>query len=183
MKSLPKHVKQAIQCGPIPKIRDWRSLEIAKLTRAERAMRFIEAYLMVPEGALIGQKVHLDVFQEAFFYAVFDNKHTTRRAFLSIARKNAKTATIACLLLVFVCGPEAQLNSRLVSGAMSRDQAAEVFNYASKMIQLSPDLTKRTRVIPSSKCIIGLSKNVEYRAVSAEGRTAHGKSPLIAILD
>lgn len=183
MKSLPRHVKQAIQCGPIPKIRDWRSLEIAKLTRAERAMRFIEAYLMVPEGALIGQKVHLDVFQEAFFYAVFDNKHTTRRAFLSIARKNAKTATIACLLLVFVCGPEAQLNSRLVSGAMSRDQAAEVFNYASKMIQLSPDLTKRTRVIPSSKCIIGLSKNVEYRAVSAEGRTAHGKSPLIAILD
>lgn len=180
---LPEHVAGAIQCGPVPKVRDWRKVAVKNLTRAERAMAFVERYLRVPEGDLIGQKIRLDIYQEAFFYAVLDNPATTRRAFLSIARKNAKTATIACLLLVFVCGPEARLNARVASGARSRDQAAEVYNYASKMVQLSPELSARCKIIPSKKCIIGLSKNVEYLAISADGRTAHGKSPLIAILD
>jgi phage terminase large subunit-like protein len=164
-------------------VRDWRKLQVGKLTRAERAMRFIETHLLVPEGDLIGRPIVLDIFQEAFFYSVFDNKTVTRRAFLSIARKNSKTATIACLLLVFIAGPEAVENSRLLSGAMSRDQAAEVYNYASKMVQMSEALSKRCRIVPSLKMILGLSKNVEYKAVSADGKTAHGKSPLIAILD
>lgn len=183
MAKLSPHVQAAIQCGPIPKTRDWRKQPTAKLTRAERAMRFIETYLLIPEGDLIGQKIKLDGYQEAFIYAVLDNPRTTRKAFLSVARKNAKTATIACLLLVFIAGPEATPNSRLLSGAMSRDQAAEVYNYAAKMVQLSPELSKRIRVIPSKKSLVGLSKNVEYLAVSADGRTAHGKSPKIAILD
>ena len=117
MTCLPDHVASAIQCGPVPTVRAWRKLPVDKLTRAERAMKFIERYLKVPEGDLIGRPIVLDIFQEAFFYSVLDNPATTRRAFLSIARKNAKTATIACLLLVFVCGPEARLNSRVTSGA------------------------------------------------------------------
>jgi phage terminase large subunit-like protein len=51
------------------------------------------------------------------------------------------------------------------------------------MIQLSPELTKATRIIPSSKKIIGLAKNTEYKALAADGKTAHGLSPVLAILD
>jgi len=180
---LPQSTIKAIQCGIVPKIRNWRALKVKSLTRAERAMKFVESYLRVPEGVLTGQLVKLDTFQQAFFYSVFDNKKGTRRAYLSIARKNGKTGLIACLLMVFIAGPEAVLNSRLYSGAMSKDQAAEVYNYASKMIGLSPELSQRCKTIPSKKMILGLSKNVEYAAISAEGKTAHGKSPLIAILD
>jgi phage terminase large subunit-like protein len=180
---LPNHVRRAIQCGPVPTLRAWRKLPVEKLTRAERCMAFCESYLVVPEGDLVGKPVVLDVYQEAFFYAVFDNKVLTKKAFLSIARKNAKTATIAMIVLCFILGPEARQSSRIVSGAMSREQAAEVYNYASKMVILSADITPLARCIPSAKKIIGLSKNVEYQAISAEGRTAHGKSPLIAILD
>ncbi|MBP8278319.1 MAG: terminase large subunit, partial [Propionivibrio sp.] len=63
--------------------------------------------------------------------------------------------------------------------------AAEVYNLAAKIIQLSPELSdpKITRIVPSGKRIIGVRKNVEYQAVSAEGKTAHGKSPALAILD
>lgn len=154
-----------------------------KLTRGERVIAFIERYCIVSEGDLIGKPIRLEAFQKKFFTDVYDNPHGTRRAYLSIARKNSKTATIACLLLAHICGPEAVQNSRIISGAMSRDQAAEVYNYASKMIQLSPDLTRVTRIVPSSKRIIGLARNVEYQAASADGRTAHGKSPVIAILD
>src|SRR3546814_14490319 len=69
------------------------------------------------------------------------------------------------------------------SGARSRDQAALVFNLAWKMSQLSPELTKLIRVIPSGKRLIGLPMNVEYKALAAEGKTAHGLSPVVVILD
>lgn len=180
---LPKHVKRAIICGPSPKIRDWRSLPIEELTRAEKAMKFVEAYCIVPEGTLIGKPINLDVFQEAFFYAVYDNPHGTSEAYLSIARKNAKTGTIAMIVLVHLVGPEARQNSEIMSGARSRDQAAQVYRYASKMVELNPDLQQYIRLVPSKKQLVGLPYNVSYAAGSAEAKTAHGGSPIVAILD
>ena len=180
---LPSHIYNAIECGPIPKLRDWRSLPIAEMTRAEKVMKFCEEYIRVPEGKKTGQPIRFELFQEVFFYSVFDNPAGTRRAILSQGRKGGKTAIIACILLAYICGPEAKLNQSYVSGALSRDQASLVFNLACKMIQLSPDLMKVTRIIPSSKRIIGLAKNTEYKALAAEGKTAHGLSPVLAILD
>lgn len=176
-------VRKAIKCGPVPRLRDWRALPADKLTRAERNMRFIERYCLVPEGPLVGKPIRLADFQEAFYYAIYDNKVVTKKAILSIARKNSKTATIAGLVLVHTVGPEAKLNSRINSGARSRKQAAEVYNYASKMIRLSPELSKVCRCVESGKRIIGLPMNVEYEALSAEGSTAHGGSPIVAIVD
>lgn len=93
------------------------------------------------------------------------------------------TATIACILLAHICGPEALQNTQIVSGAMSREQAALVFGLAVKIINLDPRLVAVTRVTPSSKTIIGVTMNVEYRALSAEATTAHGLSPVLVILD
>lgn len=171
------------KCGPKPKRRKWRGLPVAKLTRAERSMKFIETYCRVPEGALVGQPIRLADFQEDFFYAVLDNPCVTRKAMLSIARKNAKTATIACLLIVFLVGPEARMNSQISSGARSREQAAQVFKYAVKIILFSPKLTGLCRIVPSVKRIVGLPMNVEYYASSADAQTSMGGSPLLAILD
>lgn len=181
--SLPQNVLAAIKCGPVPVLRDWRSLPTEVLTRAERNMRFCETHARVPEGPLVGQPIRFAPFQEAFFYAVFDNPAGTKKGILSMARKNSKTATIACIVLCFVVGPEARQNSRINSGARSRKQAAEVYNYASKMIQLSPSLQKICRCVPSSKTIVGLVMNVEYSALSAEGSTAHGGSAYVAVVD
>lgn len=180
---LPDTTLAAIKCGPVPELREWRSLPTSQLTRGERVCRFIETYLKVPEGNLIGKAIRLLPFQEAFILSVYDNQSGTARAYLSIARKNSKTATIAMLLLAHIVGPEAYQNGRIVSGARSRKQAAEVFNYASKMVMMSPELSKLTRIVPSSKMIVGLAKNVEYQAISAEAKGAHGGSPILAILD
>ncbi len=172
-----------IKCGPRPRLRKWRNLPIEKLTRAERNMLFVETYCLVPEGELVGQPIQLAAFQERFFYAVYDNPHGTRRAYLTMARKNSKTATIAAIVLVHVVGPEAVLNSHIQSGAMSREQAGQVFKYASKMVGLSDDLKSWVRIVPSGKKLVGLLMNVEYQAMSAEAKTAHGGSPILAILD
>ena len=153
------------------------------MTRGEKVIAFIEKYARVPEGAKVGEPIQLADFQRDFIMAVYDNPVGTRRGYLSIARKNGKTALIACILLAHLVGPEAKLNAQIVSGALSRDQAALVFNLAAKMVQLSPELSKIIRIIPSGKRLIGLSMNTEFRALAAEGRTAHGLSPVLAILD
>lgn len=152
-------------------------------TRGDRVIAFIEKYCFVPEGKLVGQPVRLDPFQKKFIWEVYDNPVGTTEGILSMARKNGKTALIACLLLAHLVGPEARLNSQIVSGARSRKQAALVFNLAYKMIRLNPELVKLVRVVPSAKQLVGLAANVTYEALSAEAGTAHGLSPVLAIID
>ena len=154
-----------------------------KLTRGEKVCAFIETYCLAPEGEHIGKPIELQKFQRDFILQIYDNPERTHTAILSIARKNGKTALIAGLLLAHLCGPEAVQNSQIVSGARSKEQAAVVFELARKMVEMSPVLSKLVRVQPSGKRLIGLRKNVLYKALSAEGKTAHGLSPVLAILD
>lgn len=156
---------------------------VGKRTRGERVCAFIERYCRVPEGSKVGQPFLLEDFQRKFIIEVYDNPYVTRNAYLSIAKKNGKTGLVAALLLAHIAGPEARSNTQVVSGAQSRDQASLVFALAEKIIGLSPDLSLVTRIVPSTKRIYGLSKNVEYRALSAEAKNTHGISPWLAILD
>ena len=153
------------------------------MTRGEKVCKFIERYCRVPEGVLLGQPVRLLDFQRRFILDVYDNPHGTSRAYLSVARKNSKTATIAMMLLAHVVGPEAYRNSRIVSGARTRKQAAEVYNYAAKMVMMSPELRGIVKLTPSQKMLLGLPMNVEYQASSADAKGAHGGSPIVVILD
>lgn len=153
------------------------------MTLGEKVIAFIEAFCFVPEGKLIGQPMRLEPFQKRFILEVFDNPQGTRRGILSIARKNGKSALIAAIALALLVGPGAKQNGQIVSGAQSRDQAALVFSLAWKMVQLNDKLSKIVRVVPSGKRLIGLPMNTEYRALAAEGKTAHGLSPYAIILD
>ena len=153
------------------------------MTRAARIIEFIERYCLVPDGAQVGQPLVLAEFQKQFIRDVYDNPPGTRRAILSMARKGGKTALTAALVLVHTVGPEARQNSQIVSGAMSRDQSALVFRLAAQMVQLSPKLSSLVKIIPSGKRLIGLPMNVEYRALAADAKTAHGLSPVLLIGD
>lgn len=153
------------------------------MTRGEKVIAFIQKYCRVPEGKLIGQPIKLAYFQRQFLFDVYDNPAVTSTAYLSIARKNGKTGLIAGILLAHLVGPEARQNSQIVSGAMSREQAGIVFALACKMIQLNPKLAEIVHIVPSSKRLIGQPLNVEYKALAAEGKTSHGLSPLLAIID
>lgn len=153
------------------------------MTRGERIIAFIERYCIVPEGRLVGKPMRLLPFQKNFILDVFDNPDGTRVGILSIARKNGKTGLIAAILLAFIAGPEARQNAEIASAALSKDQAALVFELACKMINLSPELSRRIRIVPSGKRLYGLTRNVKYQALAADAGTAHGKSPFLLILD
>lgn len=157
--------------------------QAVRLTRGAKVAAFIERYCKVPEGTMVGKPLKLLPFQRKFILDIYDNPAGTSRAYLSVPRKNGKSALIACVALAHLVGPEARLNSQIISGARSRDQAALVFKLAEKMVRLSPELSRLVKIVPSQKQLIGLAMNVEYKAISAEAGTAHGLSPVLAILD
>src|SRR5690606_40992045 len=112
------------------------------MTRGERVIAFIHRYCKVPEGKDVGKPLRLMPFQCDFIKAIYDNPAGTSRAYLSIARKNGKSALIAAIALAHIVGPEAKLNSQIISGGRSRDQAALVYKLAEKMVRLSVELRK-----------------------------------------
>jgi len=156
---------------------------VPTMTRGGRVIAFIEKYCKVPEGGQVNQPIRLAPFQKKFILAIYDNPRRTRRALLSIARKNGKSALIAAILLAHLVGPEAKTNAQIISGAMSRDQAALVYKLAVNMVRLNPMLAALVRIGHSAKVMTGIARNTEYRPIAADGSTAHGLSPVLAILD
>lgn len=181
--NLPDHITSAIKCGMVPEIRDWRNIPHHKKTAAERTMAFAERYLVVPDGKYAGKPLKLDIFQEAFIYAVFDSPDHIRNAYLSIARRNSKSFLNAVLLLSYVCGPNVRQGATVASAANSREQAGLIYASMGRMVHLSPDLDHQTHCIDSSKRIIGKRWNTQYYAMSSDAKTGYGRSLLVVVLD
>ncbi|WP_280191181.1 terminase large subunit [Delftia sp. PS-11] len=150
-------------------------------SRGLRNIRWIESMCRIPDGKLVGQPVRLTVAQKKWIRTIYDTP--TRTFILSMARKNAKTATSAFLLLLHLCGPEAKPNSQLYSAAQSRDQAAILFGYASKVVRMSPDLSEYVAVKESVKMLTCAELGSVYRALSADAATAYGLSPVFSVHD
>ena len=96
----------------------------------ERVIEFIESFCIVPEGERVGQNVVLQDWQKEFIRDTY--QPGIRRSYLSLARKNGKTALISFLVLAHLVGPAAVRNSEILSGAQSEDQAAIIFKYLSE---------------------------------------------------
>jgi phage terminase large subunit-like protein len=151
------------------------------MTRAERNIRWIEAHCRVPDGMHAGEPIRLSEQQKAWLREIYDTP--TRLFILSMARKNGKTAFVACLLLLHLVGPEARPNAQLFSAAQSRDQAGLVFSYAAKMVRMSPELSRYVTVRDSGKQLLCAELGTLYRALSAEASTAFGLSPIFTVHD
>jgi phage terminase large subunit-like protein len=155
-----------------------------KVTGAD-TIAFIEQVCFVPEGRFVGKRLELFEWQKAEICRIYDNPHGTRRAILSMGRKNAKTTLAACLLLAHLCGPPARNkpNSQLYSAAQSRDQAATIFSLAAKMVRMNPELLQAVTIQETAKSLICPELGTRYRALSADATTAYGLSPALVIHD
>ena len=155
-----------------------------KVTAAD-VIEFIETVCFIPEGKLVGRKLELFDWQKDLIRLIYDNPHGTRRAIVSMGRKNAKTTLSACLLLAHLCGPPAKSkpNSQLYSAAQSRDQAGIIFSLAAKMVRLNSALARTVTIQETAKSLICLELGTRYRALSADATTAYGLSPQLVIHD
>ena len=153
------------------------------MKRSTRNIKWIETHCRVPEGRDVGKPVRLRPWQKREIVKIYDNPYGTRRAILSFGRKNGKTASVAFLLLLHLCGPKAMPNSQLFSAAQSRDQAAILFGLAAKMVRMSPSLSEYVTVRDSGKQLHCPELGTLYRALSAESSTAFGLSPVFVVHD
>jgi phage terminase large subunit-like protein len=149
--------------------------------RAKRNGEWIERYCRIPEGKHVGERVKLTEEQWHWLHLIYDTP--TRRFILSMARKNAKTAFSAFLLLLHVAGPEAKANSQLYSTAQSREQASILFALAAKIVRMSPDLSQYVNIRDTAKELECRELGTKYRALSAEASTAYGFSPVFTVHD
>lgn len=156
---------------------------VPRNTSGDQIIKWIEDWLCIPEGKYVGRPFKLDEWQKIEIRNIYDNPAGTRRAILSFARKNGKSALAAALLLVHLCGPVARRNSQLFSAAQSRDQAALIFNLAGKIVRMSPTLRAYVTIKESVKELICSELGTRYRALSAEASTAYGLSPAFTIHD
>lgn len=126
-------------------------------------------------------------WQRAFIKDIYephrDGRREVRRAILSIARRNGKTALIASIALAHLVGPEAIMNGEILSAANDRDQAALVFKFAKQIIELEPELAAKIEIIPSTKTMVARHSGSVYRAISAEVGIKHGYNPSVCIYD
>jgi phage terminase large subunit-like protein len=151
------------------------------MKRGQRNIEWIESHCRIPDGKLVGKPVKLTPAQKRWIKQIYDTP--TRTFILSMARKNAKTATSAFLLLLHLCGPEARANSQLYSAAQSRDQAAILYGYASKVVRMSPNLSEYVFPKESAKTLVCPELGTVYRALSADASTAYGLSPVFSVHD
>ena len=179
----PKHTDEIKPSGIKRTRRDIPVPPKAKLTRAERNIIWIERYCCIPEGKDVGKPVVLREWQKDELIKIYDNPAGTRRAILSFARKNAKTALSAFLLLLHLAGPEALQNSQLYSTAQSREQAAVIFGLASKIVRMSPKLRTVILVRDTAKQLACQELGTLYRALAAEVATSYGLSPAFTVHD
>lgn len=159
------------------------------IDRAVRICHFLEC-LRVPSGIGQGSGLVLLPFQYEFVFWVYapcqPNRpalRRIRRALLSIARKNGKSALLAGLVLVHLIGPEALHNSEVYSAATDRHQAGHIYKMARQMVELDPDLASLIDPIDSKKRLVCTHLGSFYQALSADARRQHGLNPAFVIYD
>lgn len=148
-------------------------------TLAERIREFASR-LRVPEGKLVGEPLFLMPFQVDFIADTF--RGGVRRAILSVARRNTKTATVSIIVLAALIGPLKIENAVIVSAARSRKQAAVVFEYCRKMINAS-GLAPYFKIKRGTKEIECPMFGTVYQAMSAEASTSVGVGVRICVHD
>lgn len=151
------------------------------MKRSARNAQWIESFCRIPEGKHVGKPLKLTKDQRRWLGEIYDS--STRTFILSMARKNAKTALSACLVLLHLVGPEARANSQLYSAAQSRDQAAILFELAAKMVRQNEQLSQYVNIRDTAKELLCSDLGTIYKALSADAATKYGLSPALVIHD
>lgn len=142
----------------------------------------------MPSGEGQGELLLLRDWQKQFIRDLYaphtsNGRRKVRRALLSVARKNGKTAIIAAIALAHLVGPEAIENGEIYSAANDREQAGQVFKFIRQLVGADDELSQMLDVVPSTKTVVCKHNGSFYRALSAEAGTKHGLNPSVWIYD
>ena len=156
--------------------------------KARRVTQFIEC-LKHTKGEFHGEPFKLLPWQEKIIRDVFgtvrDDDPSMRQyntAYIEIPKKNGKSELGAAIALNMLCNDD-EWRAEVYSCASDRQQAAIVFDVAVDMVKQSPALSKRIKIIPSTKRMVYQPTGSIYQVLSSEVATKHGLNVSACIFD
>ena len=147
--------------------------------KADRAVRFIEN-LCHTKGKWAGKRFWLLPWQEQLIRDIFgivkpDGYRQFRTAFVEICKKVGKSELAAAIAL-YLLYADNEPSAEVYGAAADRQQASIVFDVARQMVEMSPALLKRSKIMGATKRIVNYGNAGYYQVLSAEVGGKHGFS-------
>ena len=147
--------------------------------KADRAVTFIEN-LCHTKGKWAGTPFWLLPWQEQLIRDIFgivkpDGNRQFRTAFVEICKKVGKSELAAAVAL-YLLYADNEPSAEVYGAAADRQQASIVFDVAKQMVEMSPALMKRSKLMGATKRIVYYSNAGYYQVLSAEVGGKHGFS-------
>ena len=147
--------------------------------KADMAVTFIEN-LCHTKGKWAGTPFWLLPWQEQLIRDIFgivkpDGNRQFRTAFVEICKKVGKSELAAAVAL-YLLYADNEPSAEVYGAAADRQQASIVFDVAKQMVEMSPALMKRSKLMGATKRIVNYSNAGYYQVLSAEVGGKHGFS-------
>ena len=147
--------------------------------KADRAVTFIEN-LCHTKGKWAGTRFWLLPWQEQLIRDIFgivkpDGNRQFRTAFVEICKKVGKSELAAAVAL-YLLYADNEPSAEVYGAAADRQQASIVFDVAKQMVEMSPALMKRSKLMAATKRIVNYGNAGYYQVLSAEVGGKHGFS-------
>ncbi len=168
-----------------PKLKNYKPSQFMLTTshydkkKADRAVTFIEN-LCHTKGKWAGTPFWLLPWQEQLIRDIFgivkpDGNRQFRTAFVEICKKVGKSELAAAVAL-YLLYADNEPSAEVYGAAADRQQASIVFDVAKQMVEMSPALMKRSKLMGATKRIVNYSNAGYYQVLSAEVGGKHGFS-------
>lgn len=147
--------------------------------KADRAVTFIEN-LCHTKGKWAGTPFWLLPWQEQLIRDIFgivkpDGNRQFRTTFVEICKKVGKSELAAAIAL-YLLYADNEPSAEVYGAAADRQQASIVFDVAKQMVEMSPALMKRSKLMAATKRIVNYGNAGYYQVLSAEVGGKHGFS-------
>ena len=147
--------------------------------KADRAVTFIEN-LCHTKGKWAGTPFWLLPWQKQLIRDIFgivkpDGNRQFRTAFVEICKKVGKSELAAAVAL-YLLYADNEPSAEVYGAAADRQQASIVFDVAKQMVEMSPALMKRSKLMGATKRIVNYGNAGYYQVLSAEVGGKHGFS-------
>ncbi len=152
--------------------------------RACKVVRFFQNVLYDPIG------FELLLWQEHCLRGIFgpstdDGTRLVRQAYISVPKKNGKSFLLGGLPLYhLICEVDLEpMPLKVFGAAAAKDQAGIVYDVAAELVDASPILQKRLRLLRSTKRIVRRDGRGLYQVLAGDGDVEDGKEPSLVIVD
>lgn len=174
---------EAKRPSTIPKLKNYKPTKFMLPSshydkkKADRVVNFIQ---MLPhtKGIWAGKRFWLFPWQEQVVRDLFgivdaSGNRQFRTAFVEIPKKNGKSELAAAIAL-YLLYADNEPSAEVYGAAADRQQASIVFDVSRTMVQMTPALLRRSKILAATKRLVNYSNNGFYQVLSAESGTKHG---------